>query len=242
MKALAVSLLISLFAFVSTAYAEELDPELEKQALRLVELMESMSVAVSSAGGDCEKMGTELTTWVETNGEEIRALSRRMSTLSEEQNSALEVKFKARVEAALEGFMAAGQCMNTPKVTAALQAIGPESSGSTEPQPVDEVPLNEETKKKAERVVSIMESLGQTITDAQGDCNVLGDTLAAFLEKNGQELDGLIAEMEALSPQASEALDKEFNDRIMLAVTKFEGLGKCIDNPKVEAAMKKLPM
>ncbi|PJB42376.1 MAG: hypothetical protein CO108_11780 [Deltaproteobacteria bacterium CG_4_9_14_3_um_filter_63_12] len=233
---------VALLALGAPASAADLEPEIEKQALRLVELLEGMASIVKTAGTDCDKMGVDLGSWVEVNGEEIRALSRRMSTLSEEQNSALELKFKARVEVALEGFMAAGQCAANPKVSAALQAIGPESGGATEPQPLDETPLSDEIKAKAERVVVLMESLGQTITAAKGDCDVLGDTLSTFLDKKGQELDALIAEMEALSPQASEALDREFNDRIMQAVSKFEGLGKCIDNPKVEAAMKKLPM
>ncbi len=204
--------------------------------------MEGMGAVVKGAGSDCQKMGADLSVWVAANGEEIRTLSRQMSTLSEEENTALEVKFKPRVDAALEGFMAAGQCMATPEVTQALQAISPEPNASDDSAPKPTGEVSAEVRAKAERVVVIMEELGQTVSVAKGDCDVMGDTLTAFLSKNGQELDSLIAEMEAISPEVSEALDKEFDDRIMKAVGSFEALGQCMENPKVEAAMKKLPM
>ena len=93
---------------------------------------------------------------------------------------------------------------------------------------------------QAEQAVVLTEQIA-TLVDANKDnCDVMGDKLGAFMDKNGEQLQKLKAAGKNLTAAQKKAFEEKYADRMKAAGTKMmPALQKCGSNAKVSAVMKK---
>lgn len=92
----------------------------------------------------------------------------------------------------------------------------------------------------ADKMVSMMEDMGNAVESANGDCGKMADSLGAVLKKYDlKEMKQFEADMKK-DKAKSEELKKKYGDRIGKAMPKLFGMAKCADDPKMKDLQKQL--
>jgi hypothetical protein len=91
----------------------------------------------------------------------------------------------------------------------------------------------------AEKMVSMMEDLGNAVDSAGGDCGKMADGVEAVANK--YDLKSMKAEAEKMKGDKanSEAMMKKYGDRMQKVMPKLMGMMKCADDPKMKAVQAK---
>ncbi len=91
---------------------------------KLISYMEEMGSIMDKNKDDCGKMGEELEKFTKANGEEIKALSKKLNDKSEADQKKAEEKYKERLEKAMGQIMGGVmKCMDNEKVGKALEVM-----------------------------------------------------------------------------------------------------------------------
>ena len=82
---------------------------------------------------------------------------------------------------------------------------------------------------------------GPALVDANKDnCDVMGDKLTAYMDKNGEQLKQLKAAGKNLTDAQKKAFTEKYQERMKVVGSKMmPGMQKCSGNAKVVAVMKK---
>lgn len=89
-----------------------------------------------------------------------------------------------------------------------------------------------------EKVVKLDEQLASIVDADKANCDKMAADLNSFLAKNGDEMHRLRAEGAKRNPEQRSAFMKKYGARIQAATAKMNaGIGHCIQNPKVKAAL-----
>lgn len=89
-----------------------------------------------------------------------------------------------------------------------------------------------------EKVVKLDEQLADIVEKDKADCDKMAADLKTFIDKNGAEMQRLRAEGAKRSPEQRAEFQKKYGGRIIAATHRMNtGIGNCIQNPKVKAAL-----
>jgi hypothetical protein len=90
-------------------------------------------------------------------------------------------------------------------------------------------------KDPAEKMIAMMEDVGNAVDQAGGDCGKAADAVEAITKK--YDLPALKAEAEKMrgDKAAAEAMAKKYGDRMKAVTPKLMALVKCVDDPKMKA-------
>jgi hypothetical protein len=91
-----------------------------------------------------------------------------------------------------------------------------------------------------EKMVSLMEDLGNVVDKSGDDCSKMADGVEAVVKK--YDLQSLKASAEKIKGDKaeSERLMKKYGDRMQKVMPKMMGMMKCADDPKMKAVNDKL--
>ena len=91
-----------------------------------------------------------------------------------------------------------------------------------------------------EKMVSLMEDLGNVVDKSGDDCSKMADGVEAVVKK--YDLQSLKASAEKINGDKaeSERLMKKYGDRMQKVMPKMMGMMKCADDPKMKAVNDKL--
>ena len=97
-------------------------------------------------------------------------------------------------------------------------------------------------KDPVDKMVSMMEDLGNAVDKSGGDCGKMADGVQAIADKYKDDLEAMkAAAQKAKSDKDQKAeLQKKYGDRIEKAMPKLMGMFKCADDPKMKAVEDKL--
>jgi hypothetical protein len=92
----------------------------------------------------------------------------------------------------------------------------------------------------AEKMVVMMEEMGNAVDGAKGDCGKMADALESITKK--YDLKQLKADAEKLKGDKakSEELEKKYGERMKKVMPKFMGMMSCAEDPKFKAVSDKL--
>lgn len=93
-----------------------------------------------------------------------------------------------------------------------------------------------------DKMVSIMEEMGNAVDSAGGDCPKMASALEAVTNKHESDLKDIKAQAEKMKGDkaASEEMMKKYGPRIEKVMPKMMGMMKCADDPKMKEVQKKL--
>jgi outer membrane murein-binding lipoprotein Lpp len=97
-------------------------------------------------------------------------------------------------------------------------------------------------KDPIDKMVSMMEDLGDAVDNANGDCGKMADAVEAVADKYKGDLPAMKEASENAKKdkdQAKKLMDK-YGDRIQKVMPKMMGMMKCADDPKMKAVSDKL--
>ena len=101
--------------------------------------------------------------------------------------------------------------------------------------------VSAEAKKNAETTVALMEQMGKLMAANATDCDKMAAELEAFTAKNKDQMEAVKTANKGLTPDQRKAAIAPYEQRMRGAMMQIMGPGmKCKDNPKVQAAMKKM--
>jgi hypothetical protein len=126
MKKLFLSVLAPLVAAAALAVAAPADADTnDAMAERGCRLLESAAALVDADRGKCDKMGDDLSGFIDARSGDIAALRSWGMSLSPAERRELVAKYRARFQAA-EGRLRSGitPCAANPKVRGALAKVG----------------------------------------------------------------------------------------------------------------------
>lgn len=91
----------------------------------------------------------------------------------------------------------------------------------------------------AEKMVTMMEQMGNAVEAAGDDCGKMADGVSAVMNK--YDLAALKASAEKMKADKAKAEEmmKKYGDRMNKAMPKFMGMMKCADDPKMKALEEK---
>ncbi len=92
-------------------------------------------------------------------------------------------------------------------------------------------------KTPIDKMVSMMEDLGDAVDDAKGDCGKMADKVQAVTDKYKDDLPAMkeAADKAKHDKDQKKALMDKYGDRIQKAAPKMMGLLQCADDPKMKA-------
>lgn len=92
----------------------------------------------------------------------------------------------------------------------------------------------------AEKMVTMMEDLGNAIEKAGDDCGKMADAVEGVSKK--YDLKAMKAEAEKLKGDEAQAkkLEEKYGPRMQKVMPKLMGMMKCADDPKMKAVSEKL--
>jgi hypothetical protein len=95
---------------------------------------------------------------------------------------------------------------------------------------------------KAEKMISIMESLGKAVESASGDCTKMAANVDGVFKSNEAELKELKAWGESMKNDKAKAeeLKKKYSARMEKVMPQMMGMMKCAEDPKMKESMEKL--
>lgn len=91
----------------------------------------------------------------------------------------------------------------------------------------------------AEKMVAMMEDLGNAVDKAGDDCGKMADGVEAVAKKYDLKAMKESAEKMKGNKEQSEALAKKYGDRLQKVMPKLMGMMKCADDPKMKAVQEK---
>ena len=92
----------------------------------------------------------------------------------------------------------------------------------------------------AEKMVSMMEDLGNAVDKAGDDCGKMADGVEAVAKKYDLKAMKESAEKMKGDKSQAEAMAKKYGDRMQKVMPKLMGMMKCADDPKMKAVNDKL--
>jgi hypothetical protein len=97
-----------------------------------------------------------------------------------------------------------------------------------------------DSEATVEKMVSLMEDLGNVVDKSGDDCSKMADGVEAVVKK--YDLQSLKASAETIKGDKaeSERLMKKYGDRMQKVMPKMMGMMKCADDPKMKAVNDKL--
>jgi hypothetical protein len=97
-----------------------------------------------------------------------------------------------------------------------------------------------DSEATVEKMVSLMEDLGNVVDKSGDDCGKMADGVEAVVKK--YDLQALKASAEKIKGDKaeSERLMKKYGDRMQKVMPKMMGMMKCADDPKMKAVNDKL--
>jgi len=97
-----------------------------------------------------------------------------------------------------------------------------------------------DSEATVEKMVSLMEDLGNVVDKSGDDCSKMADGVEAVVKK--YDLQSLKASAEKIKGDKaeSERLMKKYGDRMQKVMPKMMGMMKCADDPKMKAVNDKL--
>ena len=97
-----------------------------------------------------------------------------------------------------------------------------------------------DSEATVEKMVSLMEDLGNVVDKSGDDCSKMADGVEAVVKK--YDLQALKASAEKIKGDKaeSERLMKKYGDRMQKVMPKMMGMMKCADDPKMKAVNDKL--
>ena len=92
----------------------------------------------------------------------------------------------------------------------------------------------------AEQSVVMLEQIATIVDTNKDNCDVMGDKLGAYMDKNGEKMKKLKASGKTVSAEQKKAFQEKYKDRMKAMSEKMmPGMQKCSGNAKVSAVMKK---
>jgi hypothetical protein len=97
-------------------------------------------------------------------------------------------------------------------------------------------------KDPVEKMVSMMEDLGDAVDSAKGDCGKMADGVQSVADKYKGDLEAMKKAGEAAKKDKDEGkkLMEKYGDRIQKVMPKMMGMMKCADDPKMKAVEESL--
>lgn len=98
------------------------------------------------------------------------------------------------------------------------------------------------TDSQVEKMVTMMEDLGNAVDKAGGDCSKMASGVESVVNKYDGDLKDMKAAGEKLKGNKEEAqrIQKKYGDRMEKVLPKMMGMMKCADDPKMKALNDKL--
>lgn len=92
----------------------------------------------------------------------------------------------------------------------------------------------------AEKMVVMMEEMGNAIDGAKGDCGKMADALEGITKK--YDLKAMKADAEKMKGDKAKAeeMEKKYGERMKKVMPKFMGMMSCAEDPKFKAVSEKL--
>ena len=92
-------------------------------------------------------------------------------------------------------------------------------------------------KDPAEKMVTMMEELGNAVDSANGDCGKMADGVQAVADKYKGDIDSFkeLKDKSKTDKDQQKALMDKYGDRIQKATPKLMGLMNCANDPKMKA-------
>ena len=91
----------------------------------------------------------------------------------------------------------------------------------------------------AEKMVAMMEDLGNAVDKAGDDCGKMADGVEAVAKKYDLKAMKEAAEKMKGNKEEAEKLAKKYGDRMQKVMPKLMGMMKCADDPKMKAVQAK---
>jgi hypothetical protein len=91
----------------------------------------------------------------------------------------------------------------------------------------------------AEKMVTMMEDLGNAVDKAGDDCGKMADGVEAVAKKYDLKAMKESAEKMKGNKEQAEAMAKKYGDRMQKVMPKLMGMMKCADDPKMKAVQEK---
>ena len=91
----------------------------------------------------------------------------------------------------------------------------------------------------AEKMVAMMEDLGNAVDKAGDDCGKMADGVEAVAKKYDLKAMKESAEKMKGDKSQAEAMAKKYGDRMQKVMPKLMGMMKCADDPKMKAVQEK---
>lgn len=97
-------------------------------------------------------------------------------------------------------------------------------------------------KDPAEKMVTMMEDLGNAVDSANGDCGKMADGVQAVADKYKGDIDSFKAlkDKSKTDKDQQKALMDKYGDRIQKVMPKLFGMAKCADDPKMKEVSDRL--
>jgi phage tail tape-measure protein len=97
-------------------------------------------------------------------------------------------------------------------------------------------------KDPIEKMVSMMEDLGNAVDKSDGDCGKMADAVKSVADKYKGDLESMrdAAQKAKKDKDESKRLMEKYGDRMQQAVPKLMGMMKCSDDPKMKAVNESL--
>ena len=90
----------------------------------------------------------------------------------------------------------------------------------------------------ADKMVSMIEDMGNAVESSGGDCGKMGDALTAVMKKYDLKAMKEFAQNMKKDKAKSEELQKKYGDRMQKAMPKLFGIAKCANDPKIKDLQK----
>ena len=95
----------------------------------------------------------------------------------------------------------------------------------------------------AEQGVQLMEKMADIFEKNQADCDKLGVELSSFIKDHDADFKKFKELADKQTPEQKKANDEKYKPRVQAVMAKvMGGAMKCGTNPKVQDAMKQMPM
>lgn len=97
-------------------------------------------------------------------------------------------------------------------------------------------------KDPVDKMVDMLEDLGNAVDNAKGDCGKMADGVEAVMHKYEGDLDSMKAASEKAKgdKDETERLMKKYGDRMQKVMPKLMGMAACAADPKMQAVSEKL--
>lgn len=97
-------------------------------------------------------------------------------------------------------------------------------------------------KDPIDKMVSMMEDLGDAVDSAKGDCGKMADGVQSVADKYKGDLESMKSAAESAKKDKDEAkkLMEKYGDRLQKAMPKMMDMMKCADDPKMKAVEQSL--